>query len=176
MAEVIGGLRDRFVRDSFKVMLEDALDALGWFDAGRQHRPVQILGKPLDWNEPLEPNLIGVGTKQSEGEDVELGSRLVAMDTPFLVDLLAESESLGVDLSNDIFDILRGKHEDAGRTRPTFTVYDFRPDTPTAIGYCTVSEPLIAKTPTRVERAWLQHWYVIGCIVTDSYTDDETEI
>lgn len=177
MAEVIGGLRDRFVRDSLRSMLEGALDELGWFDVGRAHRrSVRVLGKPLSWDNPVEPNLIGIGTKQSEGEEVELGSRMIAMGIPFLIDICAESESVGVELANDIFDIVRGQHPDAGRTRPTFTIYDFRTATPTPIGYCEVSEPLIAKTPTRVERAWLQNWYTVGFMATDTYTDDETEI
>ena len=172
MADVVGGLRYRLAHDSCTEMLRAALEALGWFDAGRRHRVVRILREPANWDEPIEPNLICVSTQDSEAIEAELGSSLTGVVVPYIFDIYAESESVGLHLSGDIFDILRGRHPDAGREVAKFSILDFRAATPEEIGYGVIADVERSRTPMRVERPWLQNWFVISANVTDHYFGD----
>lgn len=172
MADIVGGLRHRMAHDSCVEMIRGALETLGWFDAGRRHKPVTVVREPANWDEYIEPNLVCVSTQDSETFEVELGSGLTGVTVPYVIDIYAESESLGLHLSGDIFDILRGRHPDAGREVAKFSIFDLRTATPEEIGYGVVADVERSRTPMRVERPWLQNWFVISANVTDHYLGD----
>lgn len=178
----MAGLRSRLVFVSFYDMLHDALGQLGWFDATihddvpgvRRHRPVAMVPKPLKWNETVEPNLIGVSTRDSDTQNVELGNEaLKAVEVPYVVDIYAQSNSLAIELSSDVIEILRGRHPAVGRDSAYFPVLDQTAATPAPMGRARISSVARSRTPTRVERPWMENWVAVGCTVTDHYALEE---
>lgn len=162
MSDVVGGLYDRLLLESFRQMLHAALDSLGWFDDGRQHESVTLLAEPRSWDQLVVPNAIAVSTGESDQSQVELGnSGLWQATVPFIVDVYAESESLGIDLSHDIADIMRGRHPVAGRTKRSFEVYDYLQATPSQLGYAVVDEVNTTRAVPLFDKPWLANWYTV---------------
>lgn len=162
MTDTASGLYARLLLMSFQEMLRAGLDELGWFDEGRQHASVTIVPEPRPWDQLVEPNLIAVSTGESDQTQVELGNGGAwGIEVPFLVDLYAESEALGLHLSHDIADIIRGRHPDAGRTSRTFSVYDYLQATPSQVGYATVLEVNTSRGVQVFDKPWLSNWYTV---------------
>lgn len=171
MADTIdGGLRYRYLLDSFRGMVHGGLTELGWFDAGRRHRPVRLIGTAANWDEVIEPNLLAISAGETEDRDLELGSALSSTTTPIFIDLYAESESLGIELSGDIRDLVRGRVPAVGRTQPIFDVIDSGHEPSTKLGYALISDVDLTKQATHFDRAWLQNWYTVTCRLVDFYS------
>lgn len=170
LSTTAGGLRARLLRDSFRNMIEAGLMEIGWFDAGREHRPVRLTAAPVKWDVPIEPNLIAVSTMSTEDFDIELGSDAARTVIPFFIDVLAESEAVGEQLSGDIRDVVRGRFPSVGRVRATFDIFDYRQATASPIGYCVISDVNGERQATRVERAYSANWFTITCNVEDYYS------
>jgi hypothetical protein len=105
----IGGIRARLVRDNFRRMIEESLSELGWFDDNRNHLPVTIKSGPFNTSEEILPNVVGVSIEDIQSEELELGSMLEETTHFAYVDIFAEDDPIGTQLSGDIFDIIRGK-------------------------------------------------------------------
>jgi hypothetical protein len=171
---VAGGLRARFVHDSFHVAVKAGLNDLGWLDSTvwdnppgvRRHRPVAVLAEPLDWDRPVEPNVVAVSFSGSEATEIELGSMTIIDGLAATIDLLAESDSFADNLIGDVRDLLRGRL--AGR-KWTFPIYDFRHATPPVLGYGEVDEVRVIRTGTMDTAAWRRHWHQLTCRVQHSY-------
>lgn len=168
---IVGGLRARLIKDSFFYMLEGRLTALGWFDSGRQHLPVNMLAMPRNWDQPIEFNTLAVSAEDVNDTESEMGSNLAEDRWTVYVDFFAEDDSVGADLANDVRDILRGKMPSIGASRAVLDVYDYRQATPPVIAYVDIENVLLDRA-RNFPRPWQQHWYAIRCDLVDEYYDD----
>jgi hypothetical protein len=166
---ITGGLRTRFIHDSLTAVLKNGLAAQGWLDADRRHQPLQFLHGPHHWDVPVAYNAIVI-TNQSidNDDDIELGSTLSTDRHAVSVDLYAESESLGLEVGNDMRDLLRGRLP-GGADFGVFPILDFRLPTPAAIGYATVIDVRIQRSIVQVPEEWVRHVYTVATTIGDTY-------
>jgi hypothetical protein len=165
---ITGGIRARLLHDSLTATLENGLAGLGWLDPGRAHQPFQFLHGPHTWSVPVTFNAIVVTSQTLDAEWVELGSDLTT-DTAFLtVDLYAESDSLGVEATNDMRDLLRGRLP-GGADREQLPILDFRLATPSPIGYATVVDVSLQRATDQVPEEWSRHLFSLGVTLNDTY-------
>lgn len=166
---IVGGLRDRLLKDSFYGHVEQALNTLGWLDPGRSHRPINLIQKPEHWDVPVAPNTVTVDFTAIETGEVEVGSRLTNDVHTGYVEIYAENDSLGHHLSNDIRDWLRGRLQ----TNPvgvTFPIFDYRQgSTPPVIGYMDIDGISALRNVAATNEQWLRHWFRVRCEITDTY-------
>lgn len=174
---IYGGLRQRLIRDSLYNMLHDSLDALGWFDAGRAHKPINMIAKPIDDDgkpigegTPIPLNTLSVVPADLGDQDWELGSMLAEHTWMFYVDFYAENDAWGLQMIGDVRDILKGRHPDANRLRPHLPVYDYREATPTVQFYCEIDEVVLDRAQD-FPKPWQKHWYACRFVVVDYYGD-----
>ena len=167
---VNGGLRSRLILDSLYHLIDDSLNALGWYDSGRQHLPVSVTAEPINNNEEVPLNTIGVELDSSSDTDLEVGSNATIDDWLCYVDVYAENPAIGLELSNDIRDILRRQHPSINRDRAVLDVYDYRLATPTVLFTAFI-------TNVRVDRArdwiqlWKQNWVSLSFTLSDEGGD-----
>lgn len=165
---VVGGLRARFLQDSFQLLVLDGLTSLGWFDPGRQHLPLVFLGEPQDWDKPVEFNTMVVTTRSRETEDAEVGSNFNRDQIRISVDLYVESDSLAVDLANDIRDLLRGRLEQ-GPIWGGFEILDLRMATPTAVGRAVIHDVRATRLPPKAAQPYSLFMWGVDAVVGDYY-------
>lgn len=171
MSDIVGGLGERLLRDSLLRHVRLALDELGWFEESTDHRPVQLIDTPFDWDVPVEPNLIAISFEVTQAEEAELGNeRFIQSTDDVTLVVYAESESLGVELSGDIMAILTGNLPAIGRDRPTFSILDLQQPTPPSVGYARVDGATMNRIPTSVKRSWRAFWFEITFTVIRHYT------
>lgn len=168
MTTVVGGLRARLLHDSLSALLKSGLEGLGWLDPGRQHQPLQFLHGPHTWDVPVNFNAVVITSEALDTEWVELGSDLVTDTAYFTVDFYAESDSLGVHVSNDMRDLLRGRLP-GGAEREMVPILDFRQPTPTPIGYAYVLDVGVDRTTDQVPEQWRRHVFSLGVTLHDTY-------
>jgi len=169
--QIVGGLRSRLIFDSTYQTVKDGLTALGWFETGRRHAPINLVDEPQDTDEEVPLNTLAVSDENVRSENWELGSILAEKVRWFYVDLFAESDSLGKHLIGDVADLLEGRFASIGRAGPVIYVYDYRQTTPTAVFTCDVMNLRIDRAHGW-NRPWLRHWYSIQFQVVDFYADD----
>lgn len=172
MTVVVGGLRARLIRDSAFTMLRDSVDALGWRDAGRRHKPVLFRAEPVPWDEEVPLNTVAVSQTDVSGDEVELGSNLSEDRWTFYVDLYAEDESVGTHLAHDIRDILRGKIPSIGRNQPLLPVYNLAGETPEDVLFNCEIEDVLVDRANDFPKSWQRYWYVVRFIIVDYYGDE----
>lgn len=167
-----GGLRARFLHDSFTQLVEDGLHDQGWFNPGRSHTPLTFLYEPVPWNQPVELNTLMVGTRNRETGFVELGTNLTTDTVAISIDFYADGDSIGIHLTNDIRDILRGRLG-SGSHLGTFHVFDFNQATPVVIGAAHVAQVSTTRLPVRAGQEYTRHWYAVDTLVEDTYYSSE---
>jgi hypothetical protein len=173
MTNLIAGDRSRLVVDSMRHMIIGALQELGWLDSSRRHLPITVLAEPLNWDVPVEANLVAFAMQEETLREMEMGNPVLTRgEAARHVIVLAESESLGLHLAGDIRDILAGRMPQIGRVRSSFEVLDFGLPTPVPIGYALVDDVRMVEPPDHNKRDWLQHWYMIEAKITNDYDDD----
>jgi hypothetical protein len=166
---IVGGLRDRLLKDSFYAIVEQALNALGWLDPGRAHRPIRLLPKPEHWDVPIAPNAVAVDFTESATGEWEVGSRLSSDVHIGYVEIYAESDSLGTHLSNDIRDWLRGRLQ-PGLVGIHFPIFDYRQGTtPPVIGHMDIDAVSALRNTAVSNEVWLRHWFRVRCEIRDTY-------
>lgn len=170
----VGGIRARLIADSFYETVRGSLEQLGWFDVNRRHRPVTLITRPNDWDESVETNAIAITCEDSTDISIELGSGLTEDRWEFSVDLYAEDDDVGVHLTNDVRDILRGKLPSIGRTGPVFSVYDYRQATPPILFTCEI-ERVVVDRAHGFTKLWQQHWWAVRCDVIDAYDSNDDD-
>lgn len=172
MSTYVGGLRYRLVVDSVYETVRASLAALGWFDAGRQHAPINLRPEPVDWDEEVPPNTIAVSASISSSEPAEMGSNLEDETHAFYADVFAENDSLGRHLAHDLRDILRGKFPSIGRGRPSVQVFDMTVDPPVPLFYVDIDN-VVADKAVAAAHPWQRHWWAVRFDVLDSYGDED---
>jgi hypothetical protein len=168
----VGGLRARLLQDSVQQFIENSLIAFGWFDAGRSHGPIEFVATPIDWSRVIQYNAITVSTRSRSADEDEVGSNLTQRTVFVNVDIYAESESLAVDLSNDVRDLLRGRLP-GGATNGSLPILDYRMATPDAVGHATVIEVRATRVPTQTvsTQPHTKHWFGVDATLLDHYYD-----
>lgn len=172
MTTYVGGLRVRLIQDNLFDMIQDSLDALGWFDSGRDHNPVEMVEEEPNWEEPITPNKISVLIESIDDFEAEMGSNLMEERHNVFVDIYAEDDATGMHLSNDIRDILRGKFPSIGRTVSRMDVYDKTLATPAQIFAVDIENSRWDRGRSFSE-SWLRHWFVVSCDLVDVYGDED---
>lgn len=172
MATPVGGLRLRLIQDNLHNMIADSLDALGWFDDGRQHDPVDMVEEAPSWDDPIIPNKISVMLESIADIEAELGSNMTEERYQCFIDIYAEDDAVGMHLSNDIRDILRGKMPSIDRGDSRFDVLDLTMATPPVLFICEIEDARWDRGRNFAE-AWLKHWFVVSCDIVDFYGDED---
>ena len=167
-----GGLRARYLHDSLVHLIHTGLADQGWFDPARSHAPITFLFEPVPWNEPVEPNTLTVGPRSREGSYVEVGTNLTTDVVAFSIDFYAVGDSIGVHVTNDIRDILRGRIG-TNTNLGGFPIYDLNQATPPTIGHAIVSDVTASRLPTRFGQEYTRHWYAVDAVVEDTYYSSE---
>lgn len=166
-----GGLRMRLIKENFSNMMRDSLESLDWFDSPISKNPVSLISDQIDTSVEIKPNIIGISSEDLDYSEAEMGSNLTENRWNFYIDILAESEAVGLHLSGDIFDILRGKISAAGRTRPSLEVKDLLSPDLDVIFTCQL-DGIVLNRVRDWERAYNKYWWVVSCDVIDTYYDD----
>jgi hypothetical protein len=89
----------------------------------------------------------------------------------FYIDVYAESNAIGLHLVGDIQDILKGKMQSIGRTRPNFAVYDLKAASPVHLFYCDLEDVEMGRQ-RNFGKPHMQYWWTIYVAVVDTYYDD----
>lgn len=172
MTTIVGGLRARLIKDSIYNCINDALEALGWFDAGRQHAPINFTAivTPNDTEIPL--NTLALADESMHNSDLELGSNFVETRWLYYVDFYAENDIIGKDLINDVRDILGGRMSTIGRGDASVHVYDYRYHSTPPILFTVAIEDLFVDRAHDFPKVWQKHWYACRFNVVDAYGDE----
>lgn len=174
MSTVVGGLRARFLQDTFQGIVRDGLTQLGWFAAGRHHKPLVFLAEPQDWDQPVEFNSMVVTTRARSDRDAEVGSNFTSDAVRLTVDLYVEGDSLGLDLANDIRDLLRGRLG-FGPVWGGFEILDLRMATPTAVGRAVVQDVRATRLPPKIGLPFTLYMFGVDADIIDHYySEDES--
>lgn len=163
-----GGLRQRLIKDSVYNHVRDCLDTIGWFDAGRQHKPIAMRAKPAEFDEEIALNTLVIAPEDLSEDDWEMGSRMAEHTWTFYVDFYAENDAIGQHLVGDVKDILAGRFPTAGATRSRIPVYDYTQATPPIVFYVDIEEPLIDRAHD-FPKDYQKFWYACRFFVVDTY-------
>lgn len=172
MADIVGGLRARLIRESLFKTVHESLADLGWFDPTRPHLPVRFVSRAQNHNEQIVQNTAALSDENMNGEELELGSGLTEYRWTFYIDFFADSDALGLHFIRDVKDILEGRMTAIGRNNAAFDVYDYTQATPPILFSCLIDEVEVAKSHGFL-KPWLEHWYACGFVVVDHYNRDD---
>lgn len=158
-----GGLRDRMVLESFLQWVRSDLDALGWFDSGREHLPIRVIDVYPDndgENTQVPLNTMAFSVGDSFQNLLELGSKAETHVVPMYIDFYGESDALTRHILGDIY--LRLNRD------PVIPVYDYSLATPVVdFSAFVVEESTEVSYPTRATNPWQKHWGIVSCLVED---------
>ena len=169
---LVGGIRQRAVYDSVYYEINRALTALGWFDSGRQHLPIDFRADAVDPDTEVPFNtLVLMGENTRSPNELEMGSNYSDHRTAFYVDLFAESKGLGDHLIYDIRDILDGRMPSIGRAAPTIALYDYSQATPVSFSTAYL-EFIEVDRAHRYAFPWQKNWYSCSFSLVDEYGDE----
>jgi hypothetical protein len=169
---ISGGLRARYLHDSLIYLVRTGLAEQGWFDPGRSHTPIKFLHQPVPWDEPVELNTLMLGPRNREGRYVEVGTTLTTDTIVVSVDFYAAGDTIGLHVTNDIRDILRGRIGTVSHLG-SFSLYDFNQPTPTVIGHAVTVEATASRLPVRLGQEYTRHWHVVDVVIEDTYYDSQ---
>jgi hypothetical protein len=163
----VPGVQQRLLIDSFRHLITWTLDGLGWFSIDAAWKPIEVLVAPHKWDIPVDPNLVALHFDNTETEQAEVGNTALLADVnDVTITLYAETESLGINLSADLVDILRGNFPSLGRVRSTFPILDFQQPTPPVIGYASIGSISTNRIPTRAQAYWQSRLFELSFQVT----------
>jgi hypothetical protein len=160
------------------MMLLAGLEMLGWFDptiyddppGQRQHLPLRYIPRPQSWDVAIAPNALAISIEETEdipqgfGGDVEDTIRVY-------LDLFAQNDELGWQLSFDCRNLLLGKHDVFGRRGPVVDVYDLRQTTPTPFTSVDVDNVVLDRAQGEA-RAFQRYWFMMRTDLVDDYADE----
>lgn len=167
----VGGLRARLVKDSLYEMINDSLDALGWFDSGRRHAPINFVNEDMANDLEVPLNTLALSDSDITTSQIEMGSTLSEHTWAYYVDFFGESDTLSIHMAHDIKDILEGRMPSIGRTGPKFTVYDYTQATPPDLFTCMIQGVAMDRAQT-YSKPWQKYWRSVSFVVVDEYADE----
>lgn len=153
-----GGLRDRMLIESLGNHIQAELTTLGWFDSGREHRPISLrTGFPTDTDE-VELNTIAFSVEDAAGDDTEMGTNAEVHATAFYVDMFMEDDSVGWHVSGDIYAFLKKNR--------VLDIYDYS-TTGDPVDFQVELLDVDRRKPPRATNPWQRHWFTVSCIAED---------
>lgn len=167
----VGGLRARLIHESIYKAILEALTALGWFDPGRNHSPIQFLSTGVETHENVTVNTAALADWDITEVDQELGSHLSGVRHTYFVDFYAENDAVGIHFSQDVKDLIGGRMASVGRTDPSFVIYDYQQATPPEI-FTVFVENIVVDRPSTFSRPWQRYFRTVGFTVLDYYADE----
>jgi hypothetical protein len=168
----IGGLRARLLHDSLQEAVKDGITALGWFDPGRSHRPIQFLNAPAAWDSEITANSMVVTARSRITDWVEVGSALSQDLVVMGVDIYGETDSFTSHIANDVRDLLRGRLP-VGPQRGSLAILDYRMATPTPLGHAVITEVRVTRVRPQTNRPYSLFWFGVDVELLDTYYDSE---
>lgn len=173
MSSYVGGKRLACIQDSFYRMVSDSMGELGWLTSVPGTRAdVTILAEQINPGTEIKPNQIGISSEDLTESAWEMGSTLAENRWDIFIDIFAENEFVGVALSGDLFDILRGKMSAIGRTGTLFPVYDYVDN---SIMFNCSLENIEINRVRDWDRPYNKYWWIVACQIVDYYTDDQDD-
>lgn len=175
----VGGLRDRLIHDSIFHAVNDGLHVLGWFPGGAQAPtdfPLHVVAEQMDWSVEIPFNTVSVASYSTSDIEAELGSDLRANRWVFYVDVFGANEAIGLQLSGDVRDILRGKNSALAHfvTPSTLHVLDYSLATPVELFTCDLDRVNRDRAVQTTHR-WMNYMFSISATLTDWYNNDEDD-
>jgi hypothetical protein len=167
----VGGLRARLIFDSLANMLETALDDLGWFDSGRQHRPINFRTVEYDPDQEIPLNSLIICDLGTSNSYEEMGSLLSEHVWGFFVDFYGEDKAISMHMIRDVQAILEGRMPSIGRYNNTFKVYDYTQATPSEIFTCEIENVDVDRAHD-FPKPWQKFWYSCAFSVLDYHSDE----
>ncbi len=153
-----GGLRDRMLSESLSNHIQGELSTLGWFDVGREHTPLTLLpGFPNDTDD-VQLNSIAFSVEDTEGEDLEMGTKAETHQTEFFVDMFMEDDSVGWHVAGDVYAFLK--------KNPILDVFDYATGGDPVDFRVQLSE-VDKRKPNRAVNAWQRHWFTVSFLAED---------
>ena len=168
---VVGGLRRRLIKDNFYYMVYNAMSDLNWFNSNLASKPVTLLAEQIDPTTKITPNKVSIAAEEMSTREWEMGSDLDQFSWEIYLDIFAEDESVGTHLSGDIYDILKGKMSNIGRTGPFFNVYDLTQEAEPLLFTCGIERIETARV-REWNKDFNKYWWVVGCTVVDYYSGE----
>lgn len=170
---IVGGLRARLIFDSVYNMINDSLDALGWFDAGREHLPLNFRTEPIQEDDEVQLNTLVLFAEDAGNYGIEMGSNLAEHRRNFFLDFYAEGHALGEHVIYDVRDIIQGRMPSISRTGPTCPVYNYTV-TPNPPQIATVEFEYVTVDRAHVMvKPWERFWWSCAFTVLDHYGDED---
>lgn len=166
---IVGGLRIRLLYDSLYNEIERALTALGWFDSGRRHLPINFIDEPIDESEEVSFNTLVLYAEDGDSLQEEMGSALAEHRRTFYLDFYAENTAVGEHMIFDLQAMLEGRMPSISRDTNYFTVYDYRQATPPAIATAEIGEDVIVDRAVVYNYPWQKNWFSCQFTVSDFY-------
>jgi hypothetical protein len=165
---VIGGLRARLLHDSVMDTIKSGLGALGWFDPGRSHRPIEFFATPQEWDREITANSMVITARSRVTDWVEVGSNLSRDTVVIGVDIYGDTDSLVMHLSNDVRDLMRCRFP-FGPENGSLAILDFQMATPVPIGYAAIADVRVTRLRPQINRPFSQHWFGVDIELYDTY-------
>jgi hypothetical protein len=172
MTIYVGGIRERFIKDSVYEYLKAKLGALGWFNSGRQHAPIAFHDEAVDIRQLVALNTLTLSSENNVGDDIEMGSNLTEFTWTMFVDFYAESEAVGLHLIGDVAAILRGQMSSIGAQRSFVPVFDYFQATPADPIFYVGVEKVRTDKAHDFPHVHLRHWHACQFDIIDAYGDD----
>lgn len=170
MTIYIGGNRERVISDSLFSLVNTILSDLGWFDAGRQHLPINVVAKEIEPDEEVPLNTLAITEAPTSDTEAELGSNFGEVRTTYYCDFYGENRTIAKMVAHDLRDAFKGRISTIGRSAAVLPVYDYFVATPTIIFYCDLED--VTVDPARgFPHSWQKNWYVVRLDVVDNYGD-----
>jgi hypothetical protein len=168
----VGGKRQRLIKDNMRLQIESGLEALGWLDEDRPHKPVRVIADQIEPNEEISPNLVAVIIEDFSFESMGIGQddSLEENRINTFVEIFAENNAIGQHLTGDVLDLLRGKFTQINDDTCLEVLDLGHEDTP-VIFYCEYEDFEVQKN-----RSWdlpfNKYWWTIAVDIVDTYRDD----
>jgi len=160
MATLTGGLRDRMLLQSVMQDIIDDLTTRGWFNIGREHKPITYVDEYPSETDEVALNTIAFSLGDAKSRATELGSAAEIITVPIFVDMFAESDGLGRHVIGDIHEFVAKQGK--------FDVLDYRQPVPPVEFTVLLVDGSIERTkPTRAVNAWQKHWHTVAFVVTE---------
>lgn len=172
---IVGGLRQRLIRESIYRELYRALQARGWFATGRKHKTITFPGVTETNENEIPLNRLALVDEDMVEFEYEMGSNAVQTSWTFWVDFYAENESLGKDVINDVRDILAGRMSSIDRAAPIIQVYDYTLATPAPIFKVEI-EDIVVDRAKDFPKPYQKFWYACRFTVSDAYGDEASDL
>lgn len=173
MTIYVGGLRERLIRDALFYRIQGGLTSLGWFNPNPTGytNHVTMLPEQVPWDEEVPLNSITVAVENIADEEFEVGNQGYQNCLTFYVDIYGENEALGLQISGDVRDILRGKFTALGLSQPTLDVFDYTMATPSWIFFCDIERVRRDRVRTFTHH-WQRYMFTVSGELYDYYGND----